>query len=99
MLEVMTICGTNRRLPPSYAFHFSSSGRNANVSQYGPTAFVCRELPNCSSETVSKNAARKASAVSADGRGEMPSRMLAVHQRGHNSLVLDVVVERRTLHC
>lgn len=81
MLEVMTICGANRWLPPSNDFHFSSRGRNANVSQYGPAAFVLKELVNCSSETASKNAARKASAVGADGVGETPSRMLWVHEQ------------------
>ena len=63
VLEVIMICGAKRLVPPSYSFHFSRSGRNAKVSQNGPTAFVSRELMKSSSETVSKYAARNASAV------------------------------------
>ena len=53
MLDVMITCGTNRDAP-ALSFHFSSSGRNANVSQYGPTALVLKDLSKSSCDTGSK---------------------------------------------
>ena len=53
MLDVMTICGANRAAP-GLSFHFSSSGRNAKVSQYGPTALVLKLWSKASSEIASK---------------------------------------------
>ena len=52
MLLVMIICGGNfLPLTAVYpiSFHLSKSGRKANVSQYGPTAFVCITLSKTSS--------------------------------------------------
>lgn len=43
ILLVMITCGTNFLVAGSSdSFHFSSNGKKANVSQYGPTAFVLR---------------------------------------------------------
>jgi hypothetical protein len=62
MLLVMMICGT-KPLPPfafpfviCEFFHFSSSGKKANVSQYGPTAFTLYESVKLSSGTSSNSA-------------------------------------------
>lgn len=54
ILDVMITCGTNFLVAPPYSFHFSSSGRKAKVSQYGPEAFVRMLLSKSPSETVSK---------------------------------------------
>ena len=55
MLLVIMTCGTNFFVTgTSESFHFSSKGRKAKVSQYGPTAFVFNDLSNCSGVISSK---------------------------------------------
>ena len=75
ILDVITIWGANRA-PPGIVFHFSSRGRNAKVSQYGPTAFVWRLFSKSSSVISSKYAFRKASAFGIVGFVNFPTMML-----------------------
>jgi hypothetical protein len=81
----MITCGANLRAAATSAadfFQVSSSGRNANVSQYGPTAFVRSVSANASSETPSKNAETYAAAGAVGaGRAYRPAWIPALLKR------------------
>ena len=80
ILDVITIWGANRALP-GLVFHFSRRGRNAKVSQYGPTAFVWRLFSKSSSVIPSKYALRNASAFAIVGFVYSPKKILHVRRQ------------------
>lgn len=68
ILLVIIICGTNFfATASSESFHFSRSGRNAKVSQYGPTALVLKTSMKSCSETPSKRLETYADALASLG--------------------------------